>query len=139
MVAAGQGIGTRLLAWRVITWLTAWLPAVKVGTGGSTSLIAVEDWARFITEVHAGAMSEAEQTLPGAAICHSNAGHSAKMSAHAIHLDTVYARPVDASREAVLALPSALVATHQDHIALFGASACFGFTTSPGMGVATLA
>ena len=61
------------------------------------------------------------------------------MSAHAIHLDIVYARPVDASGEAVLTLTRTLVATHQDHTALFIALACFGFTTSPGMSVATLA
>ena len=139
MVATGQSIGTRLLAWRVITWLTAWLPADEVGTGGNTSLIAVESWARLVTEVLAGAMRVAEQTLSGAVICHSDAGHSAKMSTHTIHLDTVYARLMDASGEAVLALPSALVATHQDHTALFGALACFRSTTSPGMGVATLA
>ena len=120
----------------MLLWVLA---LVKVGTGGNTSLIAVEGWARLVTEVLAGAMRATEQTLPGAAICHSNAGHSAKMSAHAIHLDTVYARLMDVSGEAVLALPSTLVATHQHHTALFGASACFRSTTSPGMGVATLA
>ena len=139
MVAVGQGIGTGLLAWRVLTWLTAWLSAVKVATGGNTSLFAVEGWARLVTEVLAGTMRAAEQTLPGAVICHSNAGHSAKMSAQAIHLDTVYARLMDASGEAVLAHSSTLVATHQDYTAIFGASACFRFTASPGMGVATLA
>ena len=139
MVAAGKGIGARLLARRMITWFTAWLSAGKVGTGGNTFLVAVERRAWLVTQVITGPVRAAEQTLPGAAIRHSNAGHSAKMSAHTIHLDIVYARPVDASGEAVLTLPRTLVAAHQDHTALFIALACFGFTTNPGMSVATLA
>ena len=82
-------------------------------------------------------MRAAKQTLPGAAIRHSNAGHSAEMSTHTIHLDIVYARLMDASGEAVLTLPRTLVATHQGLAAIFSAVACLWFIACQRMGVAT--
>ena len=139
MVATGQSFCTGLFAWRVVAWLTAGLSTGKVGTGRNALLLARASWTWFVAQMFGKTMRAAKQALSGAAICHSNAGHGAKMSTHTIHLDIKCARPVDASGEAVLALAGTLVATHQDHTALFSAFACSCFTTYRGMGVATLA